>query len=88
MEVAPPGAVFLPLPDADGPLALEYVRSKDPDFIALTHEDPHRAPYLEDWLQGGIAGAPLVYRAGRGRDEVSIYDWKNRVEAEEGDGSK
>jgi 4-amino-4-deoxy-L-arabinose transferase-like glycosyltransferase len=79
------GAVFLPLPAADAALALEYVRAKDPDFIVLTHESSGRAPYLEDWLKDGIAGAPLVYRAGQGRDEVAIHDWKNRAEPEEGD---
>ncbi|MCP2499960.1 MAG: glycosyltransferase family 39 protein [Deltaproteobacteria bacterium] len=40
------------LPYASGPLALEYIRKKHPDFIALYSLDS--APYIEEWMQSGI----------------------------------
>lgn len=82
------GGVFLPLPYADGRLALDYLREKNPDFVVLTHEQARRGPYLEDWFEHGIAGAPLVYKGGRGGDEVLIYEWKNRCQEEAGEESR
>ena len=40
------------LPYASGPLALEYIRKKHPDFISLYSKDS--APYIRDWMQSGI----------------------------------
>jgi 4-amino-4-deoxy-L-arabinose transferase-like glycosyltransferase len=40
------------LPYASGSLALQYIRKKHPDFIALYSSDP--APYIRDWMQSGI----------------------------------
>ena len=71
------GATWLPLPYADAPLSLHYVRQKRPDFVILTAMG--RAPYLAQWLEGGISAdeARLVYRAGlTGPDAVAIYEWR------------
>ena len=35
-----------------GSLALEYIRKKHPDFIALYSKDS--APYIKEWMRSGI----------------------------------
>ena len=72
------GGTYLPLPYAEAPLALEYVRQQRPDFIALIGAKRPLAPYLEQWGETGIPdpAARLIYRSGRGSPvDVAIYEW-------------
>lgn len=69
---------FLPLPYADGSMALRYIRTKHPDFVVLTEESSGVTPYIADWLASGIPdpAARLVYRTGRERGPlVLVYEW-------------
>jgi hypothetical protein len=71
------------LPYASGPLALEYIRKKHPDFIALYSLDP--APYIEEWMQSGIpdpcAREIKRFRQGNERGgfpeprKIVLYEW-------------
>jgi hypothetical protein len=73
------GGTFLPMPYADGALALRYVHQKHPDFIVLVGGEPYLAPYLEQWLREGIPdpAAKLIYRATPASPaEVAIYEWQ------------
>ena len=71
------------LPYASGPLALEYIRKKRPDFIALYSEDP--APYIKEWMRSGIPH-PCAREIKRFRQvndlggsphskEIILYEW-------------
>ena len=69
---------FLPLPYADGSVALRYIRAKHPDFIVLTAESSAVTPYIADWLAFGIPdlAARRVYRVGSDRTPLAlIYEW-------------
>jgi hypothetical protein len=71
------------LPYASVPLALEYIRKKHPDFIALYSPDP--APYISDWMQSGIPDpcAREIKRFQQGDEpggaanpkEIILYEW-------------
>jgi len=71
------------LPYASGPLALEYIRKKRPDFIALYSADP--APYIEEWMKSGIPHpcAREIKRFRQGGKEggfpdtrkIVLYEW-------------
>jgi len=74
------GATWLPLPYAESPLSLQYVRQKRPDFVVLTGMG--RAPYLAQWLKEGIPADParLIHRVGQaGPDAVAIYEWRAQL---------
>ena len=71
------------LPYAAGSLALEYIRKKRPDFIALYSEDP--APYIKEWMRSGIPH-PCAKEIRRFRQvddlggsphskEIILYEW-------------
>ena len=71
------------LPYASAPRALEYIRRKRPDFIALYSQDP--APYIREWMRSGIPD-PCAREIGRFRQgderggsadpkEIIIYEW-------------
>ena len=71
------------LPYAPGPLALEYIRKKQPDFIALYSMDP--APYIRKWMRSGIPDpcAKEIMRFQQGMErggspdskEIILYEW-------------
>ena len=71
------------LPYAPGPLALEYIRKKHPDFIALYSMDP--APYIRKWMRSGIPDpcAKEIMRFQQGKErggspdskEIILYEW-------------
>ena len=71
------------LPYASGSLALEYIRKKHPDFIALYSLDP--APYIEEWMRSGIpdpcAREIKPFRQGNERGsfpdtrKIVLYEW-------------
>jgi hypothetical protein len=71
------GGTFLPLPYADGAVALRYIQAKHPDFIVLTEQSSGVTPYLAQWLAFGIPdrAARLVYRAGPDESAAVIYEW-------------
>jgi hypothetical protein len=48
------GAVLSYLPYANSDRALEYIRKKAPDFIALRSSERNLAPYTLEWLDAGI----------------------------------
>ena len=71
------------LPYASGPLALEYIRKKHPDVIALYSEDS--APYIKEWIRSGIPDpcAREIKRFQQGDEpggsahskEIILYEW-------------
>jgi hypothetical protein len=71
------------LPYASGSLALEYIRKKHPDFIALYSMDS--APYIKEWMQSGIPDpcARKIKRFQQGDEpgrsaqsrEIILYEW-------------
>jgi hypothetical protein len=71
------------LPYASGSLALEYIRKKHPDVIALYSRDP--APYIKEWMQSGIPDpcASEIKRFQQGDEpggfvrpkEIILYEW-------------
>jgi 4-amino-4-deoxy-L-arabinose transferase-like glycosyltransferase len=69
------GGTFLPLPYADGSLAVRYVHRKEPDFIVLVRGDRDFSPYLAQWWEEGIRdpAAQLISRAGS--PDLAIYKW-------------
>jgi hypothetical protein len=72
------------LPYASGSLALEYIRKKHPDFIALYSEDS--APYIKEWMRSGIPDpcAKEIKRFQQGKEhgdypdtrEIILYEWE------------
>jgi hypothetical protein len=70
----------LEFPYCDSPLALAYIRRKNPDFIVLNAMHGVRSrPYMEDWIKSGIPDghAQLVYQTGESLEEkILIYHWK------------
>jgi 4-amino-4-deoxy-L-arabinose transferase-like glycosyltransferase len=72
------GGLSFGMPYAEAALALRYVHSKHPDFIALVKEEHYRTPYLKEWLLAGIPdqAATLIYRVGPASlPEVAVYEW-------------
>jgi hypothetical protein len=69
------GGTFLPLPYANGSLAVRYVHRKEPDFIVLVRGDRDFSPYLAQWWEEGIPdpAAQLISRAGS--PDLAIYKW-------------
>jgi hypothetical protein len=69
----------LEFPYCDSPLALAYIRQKNPDFIVLNALHGVRSrPYMEDWIKNGIPDrhAQLVYQTGKSLEEkILIYHW-------------
>jgi hypothetical protein len=71
------GSQFL-LPYGDSPLALRYIQKKNPDYIVIEPSAARIAPYLRDWLSGGIpdARAELVYEGGNAAvGRIRIFRW-------------
>jgi hypothetical protein len=73
------GATEVYLPWAQEDTALRYIHAVRPDFIYLRHGDEHQAPYIEQWLAGGIpdrCAVPVQSFPQAGGGQLTIFDWQ------------
>ena len=70
-------AAHVPFPEGDSTRALDLIEGAKIDFIVVRSGHVPGAPYIEEWLHGGLPDprARLVYARRDGDAQITLYKW-------------